>query len=275
MANSYVRRCRNCDRSISMRQMPYGQWVAFEGDAVHQCNKPPQRPPRPLRPRPMPPSTLPGAEGDSGFDDFEIRVPTPPNPHPLPRTSPDRQDFPKTATQVHPGEPPLETPQAPPPQPVIGNVAPRQPPPSLGMRTPSGAATANRDPPPRPSPDNHEPAKTARRVIPDKPPLDVPRAPPRTVINDIGPKSSPPSREMRAPPRAASVEPTMPSWQMVLCTIAAIYIGIGAIHSIYFNWFISRADCISPKNTIVYIFCNTGMGISHFVAVLGWPFYYR
>ncbi len=42
MSSSYGRRCRYCDRWISLRQMPYGQWVAFEGDSPHRCDKPPK-----------------------------------------------------------------------------------------------------------------------------------------------------------------------------------------------------------------------------------------
>jgi hypothetical protein len=40
MSSSYRRRCKYCDRWISMRQMPAGQWVAFEGDGAHDCAKP-------------------------------------------------------------------------------------------------------------------------------------------------------------------------------------------------------------------------------------------
>jgi hypothetical protein len=40
MASSYGRRCKYCQRWISMRQMPAGQWVAFENDKPHDCNAP-------------------------------------------------------------------------------------------------------------------------------------------------------------------------------------------------------------------------------------------
>jgi hypothetical protein len=37
MAN-YRRRCRRCRKWIQLRQMPAGQWVAFDGyDTVHEC----------------------------------------------------------------------------------------------------------------------------------------------------------------------------------------------------------------------------------------------
>lgn len=40
--NSYYRRCRVCGRLIQLRQMPAGQWVAYEGyDKIHDCNEPP------------------------------------------------------------------------------------------------------------------------------------------------------------------------------------------------------------------------------------------
>lgn len=39
---SYHRRCKWCGRLIQLRQMPDGQWVAFEGyDTVHSCNAEP------------------------------------------------------------------------------------------------------------------------------------------------------------------------------------------------------------------------------------------
>lgn len=42
MAESYRRRCKYCGRWIQLRQMPHGQWVAFEGyDTVHDCEKQP------------------------------------------------------------------------------------------------------------------------------------------------------------------------------------------------------------------------------------------
>jgi hypothetical protein len=50
---------------------------------------------------------------------------------------------------------------------------------------------------------------------------------------------------------------------------------IGILHSVYFSWSISRVDCIGPKNIMIYLFCKSGMGISHSVAVVGWPLYYR
>jgi hypothetical protein len=38
MTESYRRRCKYCGKWIQIRQMPHGQWVAFEGyDTVHNC----------------------------------------------------------------------------------------------------------------------------------------------------------------------------------------------------------------------------------------------
>lgn len=40
MSDSYSRRCKYCGKWIQMRQMPQGQWVAFDGyDSVHKCSK--------------------------------------------------------------------------------------------------------------------------------------------------------------------------------------------------------------------------------------------
>ncbi len=38
---SYKRRCRHCGRTVSLRQMPHGKYVAFEGGGVHDCAAPP------------------------------------------------------------------------------------------------------------------------------------------------------------------------------------------------------------------------------------------
>lgn len=40
---AYLRRCRYCNDLISMRQMPRGQWVAFDAGfdgSVHACGRP-------------------------------------------------------------------------------------------------------------------------------------------------------------------------------------------------------------------------------------------
>jgi len=59
----------------------------------------------------------------------------------------------------------------------------------------------------------------------------------------------------------------------ILAAIATVYVIIGALHSVFFSFFISRSDCISPRG-LVSVFCNTGMGLSHLVVTLGWPFYW-
>lgn len=59
----------------------------------------------------------------------------------------------------------------------------------------------------------------------------------------------------------------------ILAVIGTAYVIVGALHSIFFSLFISRSDCINPKG-LVSVFCNTGMGISHFVVTLGWPLYW-
>jgi hypothetical protein len=40
MSNSYFRNCKWCGQRIHMREMPYGQWVAFDGpESVHDCDQ--------------------------------------------------------------------------------------------------------------------------------------------------------------------------------------------------------------------------------------------
>lgn len=60
----------------------------------------------------------------------------------------------------------------------------------------------------------------------------------------------------------------------ILYLITIAYMGIGVLHSIYFSLFISRSDCIAVTKGIVYLFCHTGTGISHFVAVIAWPWFW-
>jgi hypothetical protein len=61
---------------------------------------------------------------------------------------------------------------------------------------------------------------------------------------------------------------------VLLYFVAIAYIGVGVLHSAYFQFFISRADCIAATKGIVYLFCHTGMGISHFVAIVAWPWFW-
>ena len=51
------------------------------------------------------------------------------------------------------------------------------------------------------------------------------------------------------------------------------YLLIGVLHSVWFDLSISRSDCIAADG-LVRVVCNTGLGISHFVATVGWPLHY-
>jgi hypothetical protein len=55
--------------------------------------------------------------------------------------------------------------------------------------------------------------------------------------------------------------------------IVILYIAIGVIHSILFDLLISRTSCLTARG-LVAIYCNSGMGISHFVVTLAWPLYW-
>ena len=61
---------------------------------------------------------------------------------------------------------------------------------------------------------------------------------------------------------------------LLLYFVAYAYVIVGALHSIYFQFFISRSDCIAATKGLVYVFCHTGIGISHLVACIAWPWYW-
>lgn len=78
--SSYTRPCRHCGRRINLRQMPHGQWVAFEGDQQHVCDEPaPPKAPPPARPRTPPPAATPAP-----FEPLYPKVPQDPPPTPQP-----------------------------------------------------------------------------------------------------------------------------------------------------------------------------------------------
>jgi hypothetical protein len=60
----------------------------------------------------------------------------------------------------------------------------------------------------------------------------------------------------------------------ILYGLLTIYLFVGVAHSILFSLLISRSTCAAATEGIIYVFCNTGMGISHFVAVVAWPWYW-
>jgi hypothetical protein len=55
--------------------------------------------------------------------------------------------------------------------------------------------------------------------------------------------------------------------------VAVLYLVIGVIHSIVFGWVISRNSCLTARG-LVAIYCNSGVGFSHFVVTLAWPLYW-
>lgn len=107
---SYSRNCKRCGRRINLRQMPGGQWVAFEGyDSPHDCNVSRQTQPSTTHPHQAPSGT--GSNEQSVYDDLE---------------------FP----EVQVGEPTGVTPQ---PRPTALHVS-RTPPASVKVSRPSDAA---------------------------------------------------------------------------------------------------------------------------------------
>jgi hypothetical protein len=99
MTSSYSRRCKYCSRRISMRQMPAGHWVAFEGDGVHDCKRPSPQRAAASPPRRVTPFLAPAGE----FEDFEISSgagsSTPPVLNPVPASSPTPQAQPTPVIQ--------------------------------------------------------------------------------------------------------------------------------------------------------------------------------
>jgi hypothetical protein len=212
MASSYTRPCRTCQRRISMRQMPHGQWVAFENDEPHNCSKPPKVDVVRSTPRKSPPVDAP-----TEFDDIIIPGDTAPQPAPIPR----------------PVEPPQTAPLAPAP-------AKQRPSPGLTNLRSHPATDVNRS--------------LAGRRDPSKPEPTV-------------------APTMETPPRLTAVGST--GWSSGgIRAIFAVYVLLGVLHSIAFTLFVSRVTCATTTKTLVSIFCNTGMGISHFITVLGWPWYW-
>ncbi len=68
MVSAYRRRCKICNRWISLRQMPAGQWVAFENECAHVCAKPNRR----SSPKTKKSVNQVIPQKDAGFENFEM-----------------------------------------------------------------------------------------------------------------------------------------------------------------------------------------------------------
>jgi hypothetical protein len=113
MAN-YSRNCRHCGRKINMRQMPHGQWVPFEADEPHNCDKrPAERAVSPLRPSIPRPTEKP----EQPFVPLYPKVPeSAPGPNAIrqPALAPPGRD-PTSPSQIGSKRTPQSTPQPTPP----------------------------------------------------------------------------------------------------------------------------------------------------------------
>lgn len=120
MAN-YSRKCRTCGRWINLRQMPHGQWVAFEGDEPHKCKKPPVIKPKPkAQPKPMPPGgDFPpiNIPGDTAQRPTLKPAPTPP-PTAKPQARPTTPEFPPISIPNGGSRKPTPSPPYPAPKPM-------------------------------------------------------------------------------------------------------------------------------------------------------------
>jgi hypothetical protein len=104
-----------------------------------------------------------------------------------------------------------------------------------------------------------------------------PRQPTTNLQNGV-------SNRPRAEPSAPQVIEPIPNYPLPVSSlgwlsggiksIATVYIILGVLHSIAFSLIVSRATCATTTQSLVYIFCNTGMGVSHFVTLVGWPWYW-
>lgn len=171
------------------------------------------------------------------------RRPTPPRPAHI-----DPPDFPDIEIPEDVTEPVRPAPPA--PGPVARPIPTRQ-----------KASPVSPVPRPRPSPPvNPPPQPQQPRPQPLGQTTPVPQRP--TV--------SSPLPEVTAPARTKLTDVIA----MGAYAIFTIYVMIGVLHSIAFSVFVSRVTCATTTKTIISIFCNTGMGISHLVAVIGWPWYW-
>lgn len=55
--------------------------------------------------------------------------------------------------------------------------------------------------------------------------------------------------------------------------LAFLYVVIGALHSVAFDFIISPTACLKAKG-LVWVYCYSGLGVSHLVITLGWPLYW-
>jgi hypothetical protein len=55
--------------------------------------------------------------------------------------------------------------------------------------------------------------------------------------------------------------------------VAGLYLIIGSLHSVAFDWMISPKSCLTATGLLGF-YCNTGMGVSHAAITLAWPLYW-
>jgi hypothetical protein len=239
MSSSYRRSCRYCGRSISMRQMPAGQWVAFENNQPHDCEAPPSL----SKARKIPNLAVRPSDPTPGeFPDFDIKTPTPTHaPRPAQR----------------PGAIPVPPPRRAPASPASSaEPVPRSsidPSSSGGSPLSGGYRPFSRQ------------SQTFEKATPG--PVQLTQAQPQHSSTDYVARQSQPNG-FRYSFRGA-----MDRLGGALSLIMVSYMIIGAIHSTFFELFISRTDCLYPKG-LVAVYCKTGMGLAHLTVVFGWPFYW-
>lgn len=94
---SYYRKCKHCGRRIQMRQMPAGQWVAFEGyDTIHDCNSPPP----PSTGKPIPEERTDSGERRPGYDDLDFVDFNVPGDVGKPPVTPGKMERPRPKTRI-------------------------------------------------------------------------------------------------------------------------------------------------------------------------------
>lgn len=60
---------------------------------------------------------------------------------------------------------------------------------------------------------------------------------------------------------------------MTLGALCLIYMLIGFLHLVWFDYTVSRAHCFDARG-LLYTYCNTGKELASTIVMVGWPYYH-